>query len=130
MPIEPATPVNPYQSPGQEPASQLPERHRTILEAYLKHRDQPPTVLVYLRKVLPFWLLVMVLMAVGAAPLVLFARDATASPTLLYCGASLLAGVFIGACARDIGWIRRVVATWPVMREVIDWEKIERLLKQ
>lgn len=43
-------------------------------------------------------------------------------------GLVLLAGLYVGAVAREIGQQRRVVHHWSLNREITDWDKVEQLL--
>ena len=45
-------------------------------------------------------------------------------------GAAFFAGMLLAASARDIGYCRRSVAVWPVIPEVLDWEKVEWLASE
>lgn len=56
-----------------------------------------------------------------------------AAALLSYFAAGILGGAFVGvvfaSCLlRDIGHFRKTVALWPVLREVLDWNKIEKLV--
>ena len=57
------------------------------------------------------------------------------SAALFYFALGLLgvefAGVaFVSVLLRDIGYFRRSVRAWPVVREVIDWEKLTALVDE
>jgi len=43
-------------------------------------------------------------------------------------GLLVLAGVYVGAVAREIGQQRRFVHYWPLNREITDWDKVEKIL--
>jgi hypothetical protein len=43
-------------------------------------------------------------------------------------GLLLLAGLYVGAVAREIGQQRRFVHYWSLSREITDWDKVEQLL--
>ncbi|XHR29546.1 MAG: hypothetical protein ACFUZC_03110 [Chthoniobacteraceae bacterium] len=43
-------------------------------------------------------------------------------------GGACVGGVFAVVILRDIGYFRRTVSSWSVLREVLDWNKIEKLL--
>src|SRR5262245_42896491 len=43
-------------------------------------------------------------------------------------GWPLIVGLSIGALSKDISYIRSLRAQWPAMAEVIDWEKVDKLL--
>jgi hypothetical protein len=45
-------------------------------------------------------------------------------------GAAFVAVAFGAMFLRDIGFYRRSKNTWPIFREVIDWEKLQQLGKQ
>src|SRR3984893_5672056 len=43
-------------------------------------------------------------------------------------GLLLLAGLYVGAVAREVGQQRRFVHYWSLNREITDWDKVEQLL--
>ena len=43
--------------------------------------------------------------------------------------AYLLGVALLSALVRDIGFFRRSVASWPLMQSVMDWKKVEDLLR-
>ena len=47
-----------------------------------------------------------------------------------YLGAAFVAVAFGAMLLRDIAFYRRSKNTWPILREVIAWEKVEQLAKQ
>lgn len=45
---------------------------------------------------------------------------------LWYKGLCLWAiGMFIGALARDVGWLRRIKHQWPFTQKIINWQRVE-----
>lgn len=38
-----------------------------------------------------------------------------------------IGGVVFGCLLRDFGWVRNSKKTWPFSREIIDWQKVEKL---
>jgi len=40
----------------------------------------------------------------------------------------LVAGLVVGSCIRDLGYVRSARAVWPVSFMVIDWQKVDELL--
>ena len=44
-----------------------------------------------------------------------------------WAGASYVVVAFIIAVARDLGYFIRSARAWPVLREVIDWNKVQAL---
>ena len=42
-------------------------------------------------------------------------------------GPAFVAVAFTVMLLRDIGYYRRAVATWPIVREVLDWNRVEHL---
>jgi len=57
----------------------------------------------------------------------------SAGVALLYAldpGAAKLAGfAFAGILLRDVGYFRRTVQNWPVIKEAMDWNKVTELLR-
>ncbi len=41
-----------------------------------------------------------------------------------------LAGTFVGSVARDLGVIRRTLQAWPILADIIDWRRVDKLLDQ
>jgi hypothetical protein len=39
----------------------------------------------------------------------------------------LVAGIYLGAALRDLGFSIKVVRIWPIQKELFDWPKIEAL---
>lgn len=42
-------------------------------------------------------------------------------------GVPLLAVVFCVVCLRDLGYYRANVKVWPLLRQVLDWDKVEEM---
>ena len=92
---------------------------RRNLEIYLRFREQPMTVsgLIWANRRIYYALLLPAYTAFGA--LVYAAYDLT--------GAAYVGVAFAVLILRDISFYRRSVAVWPMLREVFDWDKIEKL---
>jgi glutaredoxin len=91
------------------------------LKRLRKYRDAPPTVRERVGMALMISLVLLIPFAlVGAVFLWLGARS-----TLF-----LLAGLFLGAAAREIGAQRTFVRWWPYHRAVTDWNKVDELLAE
>jgi glutaredoxin len=91
------------------------------LKRLRKYRDAPPAVRERLAMALMVSLVLLIPFAiVGAVFLWLGARS-----TLF-----LLAGLFLGAAAREIGAQRTFVKWWPYHRAVTDWNKVDELLAE
>jgi hypothetical protein len=89
------------------------------LQVYLKYRERPMTVAGL------FWtncrLYILLLIPFGAAAALFY-----------FAGGWRLVGYALVALfsllLRDIGYFRRSARIWPVVKEVLDWEKIEGLV--
>jgi hypothetical protein len=86
---------------------------------YLKYRTKPPRVVPLLLKLgsLPGLAL---LGAVGTIALI-----AVQYPTP---GVTLFIGICIGAAARDLGLAIRQKRYWPVLSQLLDWNKVEEIV--
>lgn len=89
------------------------------LQAYLKHRERPMTVAGLFWMNRRIYLLLVILFGFAAG--------------LFYSvGGWWLAGYVLVALActllRDLGYYRRSARIWPVVRDVLDWQKIEGLV--
>jgi len=43
---------------------------------------------------------------------------------------SLFAGLLLATVLRDLGWYSRIVRSWPLTREITDWERVDELLME
>src|SRR5438128_1546413 len=95
-----------------------PPQRRT-LRIWLKFRDRPMRIGAL------FWASrrVYLLMFIGFAALGWLAYSSFG-----FSGAAYLAVAFVTALLRDIGYFIRSARVWPVIRETLDWSKVERLL--
>ena len=96
---------------------------RKLLERYQSYRESPPTLWKLIAFALPnhFWLLVF--LSLLAVILYLYAFE---SVFLIW----WIMGVGIGAISRDIGHFRAVLRLWPVISQVLDYQKIDEALEQ
>ena len=91
---------------------------RRNLQLYLHFRERPMTVFALLwsnRRI--YFLLLLVFGGMGAFVYSMFGAS----------GAAYLAVAFVITVARDIGFYRRSAGIWPVLQQVLDWNKIEQL---
>ena len=87
-----------------------------VAKMFLQHRLSPPTVMGLLLKPTSLPVLIVTgIVAVGAL-------SALGLPLAWLC---LIAGVCIGAAARDLGVAIKIVKYWPFQIELMDWHKIE-----
>ncbi len=97
----------------------LSKTRRRFLTAYRRYREQGgPTLrnLIGLRFV--------VFLALGA---VLFAVGfSVASPFLM----GFAIGLFAGLVEVDYFTAERVIRSWPMIADVVDWQKVDRLLEE
>ncbi|MCH8922008.1 MAG: hypothetical protein IIA67_02530 [Planctomycetes bacterium] len=134
MAPESPSPDNPYQSPPPETtieaelAEGLTRRQRTTLQFYLKYREPPPTVMGLAAMSVGRWLALMVLTSIvfSCALGVVMLIDASLTVVLFLIG--LMIGMCLGAAARDAGIFRNFVHVWPVLRDVLNWQRIEERL--
>ena len=94
-----------------------PLQHRS-LQLYLYFRERPMTVAALL------WAnrRVYLIMGLFFGGLGSFVYSQFGSE-----GAVLVAVAFVTVVLRDIGYWRRSVKIWPVLKQVLDWNKVEQL---
>lgn len=81
-------------------------------------RARPLTLRFLVRKNLKAYAAIGLSFTVFGVALVLIGR-----PT----HAAAFAGAWLGVIARDLGWFRGIVKTWPHQVAVLDWKLIDRL---
>jgi len=95
----------------------LTKIHRKLLKFYTQHQTTPPTVSSVVRAY--------------ALPWTLLAAMASASTWFIWAGWPVVAWLLIGVCAgaflRDIGRIRILFQSWPLLHAVLDWERVQEL---
>jgi hypothetical protein len=93
---------------------------RVIVQALMKWRRTPPTIL----SILMNWRSLPLIVGYGViSTILLTALDAPEQLPLL------VAGFCLGVASRDLGVARRSVRFWPVQNELFDWPKIEALAR-
>ena len=95
---------------------------RRYLRFFHEHRDKPITAMTMLRSYGWIWLLYAILVAYVLVVSLLNSADNLA--------AAAAVGFIIGAVLRDATHASRMARAWPVYREVLDWNKIDRLLDE
>ena len=121
---------DPYRPPSMkaEEAMSRPAKlakwERKALETYLKHRDEPIHLGRLTLQVIPS--LILVTAIIGGPPLAmtLLLGNGELTGTILKTSVGFLFGY--GLCIFSIN--RRFVQFWPVLRECLDWQKIEEKL--
>jgi len=98
---------------------QLTKIQEASLRRLQKYRTQPPEMRERLR--LASGLMIGLLVLVLIAAFLVWQLDL---PGALF----LLAGLYVGAVAREIGQQRQFVLWWPLNRHLTDWSKVDELL--
>lgn len=93
--------------------------HIALLKRLQRYRETPPTLRERLRLMVGFMLILLL-------PVVLFGY--LTIRLKLPGGALLVAGLYIGAVAREIAQQRRYVEYWSLNREITHWDQVEQLL--
>jgi hypothetical protein len=94
----------------------ITEADRRVLLAYSSIKDVGPQ---WRRKVVRVWLVMIILVGCLAATLFL------AELPLL---AGFVVGILVGAMLRDYRYVVSAKASWPVVREITDWKRVQELL--
>jgi len=98
---------------------QLTRSQIRLLRYYLDHRNQPPTVVDFLRK---FGLVLLLWVAFAAASCwYCFSKG---MPEFAY----VLIGLFAGAILREIRQLIWTMQVWPAAVAITDWRRVEELL--
>ena len=100
---------------------QLAAKQRQQLQKTREFRQKPLTILNYIRS---GWHVYAFQIGVGAFAIGFY----------LWGGWPIASGFFAGMVLatflRDVGWFRRIVGSWPLTREITDWERVDELLTQ
>lgn len=90
---------------------------RNTLLQYIKMREQSPTTAgIMVRSWKHYTFLVVLLASICLLAIVLEIRMIAIVAT----------GLVAGAVLRDIGYARRLVRVWPLLEEIMDWNRIEK----
>lgn len=98
-------------------------RELQIIRFYQSLRNRPPTFIGLARRNLPrqavlvavFFVLIVL---TGLLPFPVIARLIMQVAIGSFCA---------GAIVRDMGYVRRVLQSWPILAHVIDWNKVDAL---
>jgi len=114
---------NPYASPppvrGRARISRKLERQ--VVAYFWQCRKQPPTSFSLWMRFIPAW----GIMILGVTAMIL-AGSVVLPPQLLLLTALFGAGVTVGALLRDLSFCLRISKQWPVLEELLDWDKIDQ----
>lgn len=94
----------------------LSRQQQEAVKAYLSMRQQAPTLQQMLRQRRGRQLAALLLAAAGAAGLAW-----TGHPVL----AGFLAGAFLGIWLAALGQAQRFLDIWPLLRQLLDWDRVE-----
>jgi asparagine N-glycosylation enzyme membrane subunit Stt3 len=100
----------------------LSRTERQLLLAYQGFQTSPPNLLRVLRKLWRTWLLLIVYVALCCF-LICYLM-----PRFAYLGL-LPAGLVFGAILRDLGISLRLIRVWPVLTQIIEWNRVHALLQ-
>ena len=89
-----------------------------IVQRLIKARLKPPTTI----RMLLHWASLPLLTAVGVASVVALVAVNAPTPMTMF-----FAGMVIGAALRDLGIFIRLARSWPIQKDLFDWQKIEAL---
>ena len=99
----------------------LTKIQRIVLQRYQGYRRRPPTLLGLFRQ---SWQVGAILI-VASAIVIWFAYNSH-----VFWAAYLVAGLLVGALARDVGSFRRFLQVWPTLSQILDWQRVEQELSQ
>ena len=113
--------TEPLRGKGQRRHMSVTKLQRVVLQRYLGYRTKPPTFFGLLRQ---SWRVEVILIAASALG-VWYAYSVH-----LYGTSCFIGGLLVGALARDAGTFRRVLQAWPALSQVLDWQRVERVLDE
>jgi hypothetical protein len=120
----PESNINPYVSPSSGIISvnrSLSRLERRQLESWWRHRDLPYTYLELLLLHVRSWITVAAILLVMVVACWWFLKW---NAQFLVLSALLLTPLMLGVIARDVGLIRQFIRLWPIMSNVLDWDRI------
>ena len=125
---------NPFSSPESSveaiPLGPLTPMQRRVLEYYLKHRDQPllwgPLLRDWLRRWFGTLAAYGLLIWIGYLMIPKLIPSDREIPHFAALG---LAAFALGGILRDIAYLRQAVDIWPVLQDVMDWNKVAARLE-
>jgi len=115
--MEPATP-NPYEAPATAARpSRLARLERDALKQYLMYREQQPTLLSLITGNVMHWLWFSMLTGPPFLIAALLLMDE--------CVLGIWLGLLAGFALRDVGLARLFVILWPMLNDVLDWDRVQ-----
>ena len=115
-------PANPYESPA---TSEVSRYDRRVLLIYLSMRDKPPTYLRLFARMIPSYLILCSVPILAFMGVMVLRSTIWVIPLL---AGVLFVGFLLGVLTRDLGIFRRTILIWPVLSDIINWERVEQLL--
>ena len=97
----------------------LTKRQLKLLKFYAKYQTKPLTLFSIIRPFWIMWLLLLIPLAAGCWCIW------AGWPAIGW----VLIGASIGAFLRDLNRILSLFCTWPVLHEIINWERLEELIQ-
>ena len=99
----------------------LTKLQKIVLQRYQAYRLQPPTFLGLLQQAWEVEVSLIILCGI----VVWYAYSSH-----MYAAAYFIGGLLVGALARDVATFRRVLQIWPALSQVLDWQRVEQVIKQ
>ncbi|MCE9554056.1 MAG: hypothetical protein K8T91_11865 [Planctomycetes bacterium] len=125
---------NPYSAPEVPieaiTLTPLTPMQRRVLEFYLKHREQQPSWRGMLWRWLRLWSVALLGygMAIGGAYF-LIPKVWPWDDALPHFVAIFLCALAMGGMFRDITYLRQTTHIWPVLQDILDWDKVAARLE-
>ena len=117
--------INPYEAPaGPAKRDWLSRRERKILEFYLRYRETAPTLWAVFRPHLVRWIVIfLVLTGMALQLLINWGRNSRWFELEI----AAACGCVFTAFPHDIATVLQFLRFWPLHREILDWQAIERI---
>lgn len=102
---------------------------RLLLTLYKKYqgRDMPLSDLI--RNYLTNWMVSALILVLPFGVLLWLFRDENFNSTVAFSGLAFIGGVYFGRVGRDIHHCRISTRLWPVVRQVLDWNRVDSTLE-
>lgn len=120
--------ANPYEpTASQSNTSQQVRLHLKVLENYKKYRGREIPLLDQIRAYLPRWLVSAIILS-GASALILWMYQRHIFDAFPF--VAFLVGLYVGRVGRDIAHSRLSSRVWPLVRELLDWQRVDQKLEE
>ncbi len=120
--------ANPYEpAESHSTTSKQVRLYLRVLESFKKHRGREIPLFDQIRAYLPQWLFSAIILG-GASALILWMYQRHIFDAFPF--VAFLVGLYVGRVGRDIAHSRFGSRIWPLVRDVLDWQEVDRKLEE